>query len=385
MRDSLRAVLSLQSRKLGQPRFPSFFKTHIGAGELSQPVTLDDLYRETNDLFWKQTSYKVGQKLDPKNAEDAKMLATWSSIFTQVKNLRINTETNNLFWKQTNYKVGQKLDPKIAADKAKIPIWISINNAVKIKYENLPRDPVSPPTNVSQTTSNIATVHTAQADAHQTQADTHKTEAVQNAKAAVEAAASGDTVKAAAHTEASNAANEKADLHQQQADFNKEVVKRLADVKSLSELAYLTVKLWAKSPIMSAYFGWAIKEDGSVESKWTDTYDEITTWFDSLPSFGGYYNPGPRIIWGAYWEKGFTDNSGALIPVKEYRPSITQAQADVALNNATGKSSLKDATATTASISQPTASQAGGGGGAIAIAVALGGGLLMVAAKGKKR
>ena len=385
MRDSLRAVLDLQSRKIGHPRIPSFFRTHIGADDLNKPVTLDDLYRETNDQFWKQTSYKIGQKLDPKNPEDAKMIPTWSSIFTQVKTLRINAETNSLFWKQTNYKVGQKLDPKIAADKAQIPIWISINNTVKTKYENLPRDPIVAPSMGAAIASVVPKppsqleVHATQAEVHQVQADAHKVDAAENAKAAIAAAAAGDKDKADTHTVLSNSSNEKAQVHQVQSDAHKDILKQLTDIHSLSGLAYLAAKSWSSTPGHSKFLGWAIKEDGTVETKWTDSQTEIDDWYGALSSRG--------FIWGLYWDTNKKDADGSYIPVQEYTPPITQAQADNALNNALGKtSSLKDAPLVSSREPSPSAGpKTAGGGGAIALMVVLGGGIAMAAASSKKR
>jgi hypothetical protein len=43
----------------------------------------------------------------------------------------LNKETNALFWAQTSYKVGQKLDPSNLADKAYLPIWMDIYHKVK--------------------------------------------------------------------------------------------------------------------------------------------------------------------------------------------------------------------------------------------------------------
>jgi len=369
MRESLRAVLSIQARKAGRGHISNFFsRTHIGADTvLALSVTyLDDLYKETNDLFWKTTGYKVGQKLNPSNPDDAKMIPAWSSLFTQIKTAHVNKDTNTNFWNQTGYKVGQKLDPKIAADKAKIPIWLSINTNVKAAYDKLPRTP----TGIGTT---VADAHVVQAQTLQAQADTHKAESAGNAKVAIEAAAAGDTAKAEVHTALSNSSNEKAQAFQEQADVHKDIAKQLADINSLSGLAYLAVKAWASTPNHSRYFGWAIKEDGTVDTKWTDDLGEIKSWFDGL-GFNEY-------IWGLYYDSNNKNADGIYLPVEQYTPTITQLQADNALNNALGKPkavvSLKDVPAP-----QP---KSGGGGGAIALMLTLGGGIAMAAASGKKR
>ncbi len=392
MRDSLRAVLSLQSRKIGQPRFPSFSSGfHVGAdtGLTLSVVYLDDLYKEANELFWKTTGYKVGQKLDPNNPEDAKMTATWSALLGQITAAHINKDTNDNFWKQTNYKVGQKLDPKIAADKAKIPIWISINSQVKTAYSKLPRNiggiagtvayVAQQVTSAASTLVPVVTqaeVHATQAEVHQTAADNTKVQAAEAAKVAVEAAAAGDTAKAEEHTAISNALNAKADAHQEQADVHKDIVQQLIDIHSLSALAYLAAKSWKATPNHSKYFGWAIKEDGNVDTKWSDSLPEMKTWFDSL-GFTGF-------IWGLYWDKDKVE------PVEEYALKITQAQADLALNNALGKAktiavSLKDTSPASYASPTPQAQKAGGGGGAVALMVVLGGGIALAAASSKKR
>lgn len=409
MRDSLRTVLNLQSRKIGQPRFPSFSRMYVGAESLALSVVyLDDLYKETNELFWKTTGYKVGQKLDPNNPEDAKMATIWSNFFTQIKTAHINKDTNNIFWQQTNYKVGQKLDPKIAADKLKIPIWIDINSKVKAAYETLPKQPVqtapkiaeappalpiptpvlpstlpSSPAPVSTATTAQAVNQAAQAEVFQKQADTSKAVAVDNAKTAVVAAASGDTAKAEVHTALSNEANAKAEVHQEKADAKRDAVKEIIDIHSLSGLAYLAAKTWSSTPGHSQYFGWAIKEDGTIDTKWSDSPDEMYAWFGALKT-GGF-------IWGLYWNENSKESDGTYIPVEEYSPKITQEQANRALNNALAKAksleaSLKNAPPTTPIAIQaiPAQKAGGGGGGAIAVAVILGGGLLLVAGSKKR-
>lgn len=394
MRDSLRAVAFLQSRKPVGSRM-GFFRTHIGAESLALSVVyLDDLYKETNDLFWKTTGYKVGQKLDPNNPDDAKMTATWSSFLTQVKNAHINKDTNNIFWAQTNYKVGQKLDPKNAADKAKIPIWIEINKKVKAAYETLPRSPapaplpVTPPSPaptiaVAPPIKTQAEVHATQAETHQAVADTTKAQAAEAAKVAVAAAAAGDTAKAEAATVQSNELNAKAETHQAQADVHKDIVKQLMDIKSLSGMAYLAAKSWLSTPSHSRYFGWAIKEDGTVDTKWSDSLNEMKAWYDSL-GFAGY-------IYGLYWDEQYKDAEGVVKPLEEYKlDSTTQAQYDNALNNALGKAktvavSFKDAPPAQTASGVPQVQQAGGGGGAIALMVVLGGGIALAAASSKKR
>lgn len=45
----------------------------------------DVLNSETDARFWAQTGYKVGQKLDPKNATDAAMAKVWLDIFHKVE------------------------------------------------------------------------------------------------------------------------------------------------------------------------------------------------------------------------------------------------------------------------------------------------------------
>ncbi len=41
--------------------------------------------KETDARFWSQTGYKPGQKLDPQDSQDAKMIPVWNDIFAKVK------------------------------------------------------------------------------------------------------------------------------------------------------------------------------------------------------------------------------------------------------------------------------------------------------------
>jgi hypothetical protein len=43
----------------------------------------------------------------------------------------LNKETDALFWAQTGYKVGQKLDPRDTADQAYRHVWMDTYNKVK--------------------------------------------------------------------------------------------------------------------------------------------------------------------------------------------------------------------------------------------------------------
>lgn len=404
MRDSLRAVLNLQSKKIGPNSIQSFASSrmYVGAEALALSVVyLDDLYKETNDLFWKVTGYKVGQKLDPNNTEDAKMAPVWSSFFAQVKSSHINKDTNDIFWKQTNYKAGQKLDPKNTADQKQIPIWIDINKKVKAAYETLPKQPIQttpkvaePPVTVpipapivssapapapiSTNTKTEVVKQAAQAEVLQKQADTLKTEAVQNAKEAITAAASGDTAKAEAKTVASNIANAKSEAVQEKVDAKKDTIKEIIDIHSLSGLAYLAAKTWSSTSKHSRFFGWAIKEDGTVDTKWSDSPDEMYNWFGNLKDAG--------FVWGLYWDEQSKSPDGAYIPVEEHAPKITQEQANNALNNALSKAKSLEASLKNAPPTTPIAMQAKQASGAgIAVMVVLGGGLLMAVASGKKR
>ena len=379
MRDTIRTVLNFHLKRHSHGvKASSFFtgKTHIGA---DTTLTLDDLYKEANVVFWALTSYKVNQKLDPSNPEDAKMIPVWGDACNKVKSAHINKDTNELFWKNTSYKVGQKLDPKIPADKAMIPKWLDANKIIKAKYENLPRTPVG--TSISQvlpkTAPSLPEVHAVQAELHQAEAQANKVIATETAKAAIVAASEGNTEKAADLTAQSNAANEKSQVHQEQADTHKEILTNLNDVHSLNALAYLAAKYWSKTKEASKYFGWSIKKDGTVDTKWTDSVQEINNWFGSL-GVGDQKD----VIWGLYWDYDKRDAQGVLIPIDTYSPEITQAIADNALNNALGKAraSLKD---TYTPQPQPT-QVASGGGAAIALMVVLGGGLAMAAASSKR-
>jgi hypothetical protein len=53
------------------------------------------LYAEADARFWAQTGYKPGQKLDPKNPLDAKMIPTYANIYSKV--LR-EWQTGKLEW-----------------------------------------------------------------------------------------------------------------------------------------------------------------------------------------------------------------------------------------------------------------------------------------------
>ncbi len=45
----------------------------------------DILDREADARFWAQTQYKIGQKLDPKDPADRKMVKVWMDIFAKVQ------------------------------------------------------------------------------------------------------------------------------------------------------------------------------------------------------------------------------------------------------------------------------------------------------------
>lgn len=47
------------------------------------------MLKMTNKLFWESTGYKPGQKLDPKNPQDVKMMPVWMRIFEQVQRERL--------------------------------------------------------------------------------------------------------------------------------------------------------------------------------------------------------------------------------------------------------------------------------------------------------
>jgi hypothetical protein len=55
--------------------------------------------------------------------------------FLDVSADQVNKETNELFWKQTGYKVGKKLNPKDPADKPWVKVWVTFYNQVRASHE----------------------------------------------------------------------------------------------------------------------------------------------------------------------------------------------------------------------------------------------------------
>jgi hypothetical protein len=297
-------------------------------------------------------------------------------------------ETDLRFWKQTNYKVGQKLDINNASDKPYIPVWNKIYQQVtsEDKAGKLVHTPESL---TSSPVQSQIDAHQAQADIHKAQADNHVAQAADNAQAAIlasqiaQATNATDEVKAAAqakadvHVAQSNAHAEQAKNHQEQANVHTDIVKSLTDIHTLSGLSYLAAKAWLATPNNSQYFGWVISKDGTVDTKWTDSSVEINDWFGNL-GIGNFSN----AIWGLYYQKGHTDSSGTVIPVDEFRPEITQATADAALNAALGKAQAQANQIVQSTPITSKTSQSSGAGLAVMLALGLGG--LAVASSKKK-
>ena len=65
----------------------------IGAATVGQAMTeltpenQRRLFTQTNELFWAQTDYKRGQKLDPKNADDRRMIPAYMEIYNKLRKL----------------------------------------------------------------------------------------------------------------------------------------------------------------------------------------------------------------------------------------------------------------------------------------------------------
>lgn len=63
--------------------FNHYYNTGVSIGAVDAATAA--LYKETNDLFWQQTKYKVGQKLDPKNPADVPYMKIWMTIYTTLR------------------------------------------------------------------------------------------------------------------------------------------------------------------------------------------------------------------------------------------------------------------------------------------------------------
>ena len=109
-----------------------------------------ELNRLTNERFWDQTGYKRGQKLNPRDPEDAKMVNAWLNIRYQVaqeqaqrsqESMLVGQDEDSLvdemtnltwmrFWDEAGYKPGEVLDWTDPADRQMINAWLNIRYQV---------------------------------------------------------------------------------------------------------------------------------------------------------------------------------------------------------------------------------------------------------------
>ena len=134
-----------------QPPVPAPRPTPPDRVQQGVPLDLDvddlvaELNRLTNERFWDQTGYKRGQKLNPSDPNDAKMVNRWLNIRYQVAQEQaqrsqesiVGQDENPLvdeminqtwmrFWDETGYKPGEVLDWTDPADRRMINAWLNI-------------------------------------------------------------------------------------------------------------------------------------------------------------------------------------------------------------------------------------------------------------------
>jgi hypothetical protein len=83
------------------------------AAHKSSPRSLLD--KETDARFWSQTHFKPGQKLDPKDPQDAKMIPVWLDIYRKVK---LEDDAGRLVLTYNHPVVAQNLADARVADQA---------------------------------------------------------------------------------------------------------------------------------------------------------------------------------------------------------------------------------------------------------------------------
>ena len=102
-----------------QPRHPHEHVHHhlaqAQAVAVHKPTPQNVLDKETDARFWAQTGYRPGQKLDPQDPTDAKMIPVWKDVYAKVKG---EDAAGSLVLTYNNPVVAQHLADAYVADKA---------------------------------------------------------------------------------------------------------------------------------------------------------------------------------------------------------------------------------------------------------------------------
>lgn len=91
------------------------YKNAYAAAAAVQPHSRDMLMKETDARFWAQSGYRIGQKLDPSNPADLKMLPIWMDVY---KKVQAEEAAGKLVLTYNHPEVAQNLADAHVADQA---------------------------------------------------------------------------------------------------------------------------------------------------------------------------------------------------------------------------------------------------------------------------